>query len=342
MNIGMQFVEIGNPGNPADPVTGGAVGSVSYAFRMGKYEVTNNEYVQFLNSVDPFGSNLLALYETGMSGESGGITVDLARPYAQKYAAKTARAAYPVTHLSYYAVMRFVNWLHGGNTESGAYTLTSLEPSLYSLARNSGAKFWIPNRDEWHKSAYYHGPNSALQAVYGTDYSLYPTGGFSATGSAPPGSADSANFNNVVGGFVQVGSYPQSLSHYGTADQGGNAEEWYERISWIGGSFESPETYLRASRNPNSSTTGGGGYRGFRVAALSSSQLAPVIPVVQATTAVELQWISQVGIKYQVQSSDNMVSWTDIGIPLVGNGSTMSSLQAIRSNRKFYRLIVIP
>src|SRR5688500_2807729 len=58
----LQFVPIGNPGNPGDPQEyEGSIdlyGSVARHFQMGKYEVTSAQYVQFLNSVaktDTFG-----------------------------------------------------------------------------------------------------------------------------------------------------------------------------------------------------------------------------------------------------------------------------------------------
>ena len=45
------FVPVGNPGNVADPATGSVYGSVGYAYRMGEYDVTVGQYVQFLNAV---------------------------------------------------------------------------------------------------------------------------------------------------------------------------------------------------------------------------------------------------------------------------------------------------
>ena len=51
----MPFVTVGSPGNAAD--TSG-LGAVSEIFRIGTFEVTNTEYVEFLNAVaasDPSG-----------------------------------------------------------------------------------------------------------------------------------------------------------------------------------------------------------------------------------------------------------------------------------------------
>src|SRR4051794_12049669 len=58
----LEFVPVGNPGNPADPQdyegTIDGYGAVSQPYRIGKYEVTSAQYTQFLNAVaktDAFG-----------------------------------------------------------------------------------------------------------------------------------------------------------------------------------------------------------------------------------------------------------------------------------------------
>ncbi|MEY3895678.1 MAG: hypothetical protein RLZZ214_1197, partial [Verrucomicrobiota bacterium] len=43
----IDYVPVGNAGNAAD-TTG--YGAVSYAYQMGKYEVTNAQYAEFLNA----------------------------------------------------------------------------------------------------------------------------------------------------------------------------------------------------------------------------------------------------------------------------------------------------
>src|SRR3954464_3395854 len=71
-------VRVGNPGNPADmryadSVHPNGVGSVAYSYNIGKTEVTNAQYVNFLNAVaasDPYG-----LYNANMGTDTlGGIT----------------------------------------------------------------------------------------------------------------------------------------------------------------------------------------------------------------------------------------------------------------------------
>ena len=65
--ITLDMIAIGNVGNAADTTT---YGSVSYAYNIGKTEVTTAEYVAFLNAtastVDTYG-----LYNAGMANMGG-------------------------------------------------------------------------------------------------------------------------------------------------------------------------------------------------------------------------------------------------------------------------------
>src|SRR5882724_2755085 len=67
----VQFVKIGDPGNPADARTGGTNGSVAYVYYISKYPVRNDQFAEFLNDVasaaDP---HALA---SGAGGARGGI-----------------------------------------------------------------------------------------------------------------------------------------------------------------------------------------------------------------------------------------------------------------------------
>src|SRR3954471_6330236 len=60
--VSINWTSVGNPNNPADP-TGFGFGSVATAYRIDKYEVTNQQYVDFLNAVDPNGANTLGLFK---------------------------------------------------------------------------------------------------------------------------------------------------------------------------------------------------------------------------------------------------------------------------------------
>lgn len=112
---------IGNAGNAPDAEAG--YGAVSYGFAISKTEVTNAQYADFLNAVDPTGSNALGLFDPQMaSSAAGGIRSD-GGVVGANYYARDGRQQNPVTFVSWYDAARFVNWLHNGggpaNTEAG-------------------------------------------------------------------------------------------------------------------------------------------------------------------------------------------------------------------------------
>src|SRR3990172_11117018 len=99
--VNIKTVRVSNPGNAPDPSpsTSGdcCFGSVAYVYRIGKFEVTNSQYAEFLNSVDPTGTNVLELYIPSMdSSPQGGITLNGAASDGSKYHAKTGQDNNPV------------------------------------------------------------------------------------------------------------------------------------------------------------------------------------------------------------------------------------------------------
>jgi hypothetical protein len=69
-SLSIDYVNVGDAGNTADPATGSLYGSVGYAYNIGKYEVTNAQYVNFLNTTAQ--TDNYSLYNANMS--SYGIT----------------------------------------------------------------------------------------------------------------------------------------------------------------------------------------------------------------------------------------------------------------------------
>ena len=250
----LQTVAVGNPGNGNDP--GNARGAVSYAYRIGKYEVTVGQYTEFLNAVAD--TDTYALYRTPMaisrSGVSGSYTYSV-----------IGSADHPVTYVSWGDAARFSNWLHNGQptglqdattTERGAYTLdgATSTATLNSVSRNTGAQWFIPTENEWYKAAY-HQPST--QGGDTDNYWLYPTKTNSTPNSdQPPGDpsilTNVGNFyrdDSLANGFndgyavtgstsyissqnylTDAGAYTSAPSFYGTFDQGGNVVEWNEAL----------------------------------------------------------------------------------------------------------------
>jgi formylglycine-generating enzyme required for sulfatase activity len=219
----LEMVIINKPRNADDQFH---AGGVAYNFRIGKYEVTNAQYTDFLNVkalVDP-----LQLYSTEMqSSDNGGIArTGVSGSY--HYTVKAGMGDKPATFVNWYDAARFANWMHNGrgngDTESGAYTLlggTPIPSSAASIRRNSGARWFIPNFDEWHKAAYFDPATSS--------YSLYPMRSDTPpTAELAPGGTNSGNFDGILSTALSVGSYVNSPSFFGTFDQGGNVWEWNE------------------------------------------------------------------------------------------------------------------
>jgi len=169
--VEFDWVTVGDPGNACDTQTDGCFGSVAGAYRISKYEVTNDQYAEFLNAVAATDTN--ALYDTFMGSHyTGGITRS-GSSGSYSYSAKAGRGDMPVNQVSFWNAVRFANWLHNGQppnwlhngqptgeqddctTEDGAYTLTPTGITNNTVTRNAGAQVFVPSEDEWYKAAYY-------------------------------------------------------------------------------------------------------------------------------------------------------------------------------------------
>jgi len=170
--VDIEFVAVGDPGNLGEwsgESYGGIgpdriCGSVSYVYKIGKYEITAGQYCEFLNAVaanDTYGlySNAMWLRSDGCKIEqhdnSGNFSYTVASEWANR----------PVNYVNYWDACRFTNWLHNGQptgaqdastTEDGAYTINGYDGNDgREITRNPGAKYALPNEDEWYKAAYY-------------------------------------------------------------------------------------------------------------------------------------------------------------------------------------------
>lgn len=311
----MDFVTVGNAGNAADA---SGYGAVAYEYRIGKYEVTNTQYVTFLNSVaqtDSFG-----LYAFNMNASvMGGITRS-GTSGSFSYSVKPGFENMPVIFVTFSDAARFANWMGTGYTEGratqggpllagAAYDLNFVANATSAQAtRLSGAKFFLPSEDEWYKAAY-HQPAAAGGDADG--YWSYATGSNTQPTSAPPGAgSDRANYlyddsldNGINGGYAvtqspttspvqnyltDVGAYGAgSESYYGTADQAGNVSELTDRFSTAtvvvsrGGMYSSSASAISSAARATQVSFGiGTSSAGFRLAA------ATVIPEPSTYAAV--------------------------------------------------------
>ena len=214
--VTVRTVEIGNPGNPsvgivpftdavyqscADaPQTSPAcqsVGGVSYAYGIGELEITVEQWVAFLNTVDPDGVDPHNLYDRTESSSAW-------PKYGQINRSKRARkgrhysVAYPewadkpYGFANFLRAARFANSLFNGRlisktaSSEGGFDFVSYQVRLsrksgrgmYDLpgegrqgaTRAHKRGFVIPSQDEWIKAAYY---DPAGGGTY--SYWKYPT-----------------------------------------------------------------------------------------------------------------------------------------------------------------------
>jgi sulfatase modifying factor 1 len=148
--VAMDFVTIGNPGNPAD--TGGTPGysTVSYGYRIGKYEVTNLQWNTFTAAAGAPTGNPSTAYDDS---------------------AYFTGALQPTNNVSWYEAAQFCNYLTSGNKSLGAYQLGtdgSITVDRAAATSAYGTVYVLPTENEWYKAAYYK-PD-------GSGYSLYANG----------------------------------------------------------------------------------------------------------------------------------------------------------------------
>jgi formylglycine-generating enzyme required for sulfatase activity len=242
---------------------------VAYSYDIGKFEVSEDMITKFNAS------------------QSLQITKD------------TRGANKPATNVSWNEAARFVNWLNTSTGNPAAYKFTTGgvndDIALWTSGddgfdasnpyRNSLAKYFLPNSNEWYKAAYYN-PNNDT-------YYDYANGRNTSATAVASGTADNtAVYRNAgdpyLSGPADV-TQAGGLSPYGVMGLGGNVYEWEESSFDLlnssgsssraarGGSFDDISGDMSSSARyygivPYGALHDGG----FRVASLSSSPAAAV------------------------------------------------------------------
>jgi formylglycine-generating enzyme required for sulfatase activity len=186
-------------------------------YRMGEFEITNDQWNKFANS----------LHVPVTGNPSYGYDED---PY-------WTGTNVPTNNVSWYEAAQFVNWLNTstnhaaaykftGTQGTGNYTFVCWEPGdvgydASNPFRNSNAYYFLPTEDEWVKAAYWNGTGLQTYATVGD--------------SLPVAGVDT-NYDQVVGQPWDVGSGVIELN--GTFDMMGNVTEWMES-PWDPGAYSS-------------------------------------------------------------------------------------------------------
>lgn len=272
----IEFVSVGNPGNPDDSGSTGFYhsqrGGVDHYFRIGKFEISR----AMITALPDLGITL-----ADMSALNSGDTPNS-----------------PATGISWNEAARFVNWLNLATGNPLAYKF-AIQPGEAGYDSNSDIELWesgddgydpdnpyrnknafyfLPSENEWYKAAFYSGS--------GNLYYDFPTGS-----DDPPDDVDFEGDDVYESWFSVISSPlgPVEIDHvtvhmkpspYGTYHQCGNVTEVTEsdysppnsnpsenratRNSFWAGSIQHYSSQWRAT----AATTAGFESRGFRVASI--------------------------------------------------------------------------
>ena len=202
----IDFVTISGATNP-----GGGFGIVSNDYRMGVYEITNDQWNKFKAEL--------------------GVAVTGSPSSAYNVNPRWTGTNVPTNGVSWYEAAQMVNWLNTGTGHQAAYKFIGMQgESNYALDtwsageadggtnlyRHKNAKYYMPTRDEWVKAAFWNG----------TTIQTYAN---ASTGDLVSGNPDPAKWNYSPTGRHEpwdVGSGVRELN--GTFDMMGNVWEWME------------------------------------------------------------------------------------------------------------------
>ena len=217
------------PESPKKPCM--QIGAVKYNFGIGKLEVTVGQYVAFLNTVDPRGTNRHNLYSPDESGTAwprfGQIDFAASVGKGRHYSVAAPEwANKPYGFANFLRSARFANSLFNGkllskrsSTEAGFRYVTYrvrlsrvTEKGMYDMSERAMTRshrrgFVIPSQNEWIKSAYYdrNGGGTFSYWKYPTNAGVFGDN----TATAPV----QATLDSTNGNVANAASQPLAIYH---------------------------------------------------------------------------------------------------------------------------------
>jgi formylglycine-generating enzyme required for sulfatase activity len=229
------------------------VGVVLYPYRISKYEITREQYLVFLNSIDPYARQKVKI-------ASIDFEIDHTKPPGSMWVLNGAGENLPV-EVSWYAAARYVNWLNywyetgeltgspspsEGTDQIGAYDTRFFSDSDFSNdpdSHNPGSFYWLTTFDEWYKAAYWDFAQDVYWQ-YPNGSPDPPRGGFpddlASDGNMKVSGFDPEPDRPAPGVKLPVGSYSYT-GMYGTKDLCGNVAEWSGDKHWDSWLFDTTD-----------------------------------------------------------------------------------------------------
>ncbi len=256
-NSGIDFVTIGatygGAGNPAwrgDGTSGDATigrGSVNYEYRIGRYEVTTAQWVEFFNAAfdRPANDRLPHLVVPQFWGATPTAPT---HPQGERWTVLPGNEQRLTADISWRMAAMYCNWLcNNKSTDRSAFLSGAYDVSTFGYtgprgdiftdqaARSPGARYFIPTWDEWLKAAHFD-PNKVNADgstggwwVYSNGSNVRPRSG------RPPSMGGTGEANWGFNGFdVPLGAYAVT-SPWGLYDTAGGTAEWTETIQFSSG-----------------------------------------------------------------------------------------------------------
>lgn len=274
-DYGHDFVTIGAPGNrgvlPSEaPIWDfdrfGTFGDVGYRYRISRTEVTNTQYLEFLNIYTKIPG-----FKSGFDIAGNGIGSDGFDPMGHPILFVKPGAEQAPADPSWEFAARYMNWLHNDkgtrleDFERGVYDTSTfgVDPSTGArtdqVERSPGSRYFLPSFDEWTKAAYYdpdrYGPGD-------DGYWYYPGASDDPLVSGLPGEPGAeTGVGQDPGAYplaFPVGSYPDTNGPWGMLDASGGRSEWTETVLepfrpdrqrvWLGSKTNDPSGTLLDDR----------------------------------------------------------------------------------------------
>jgi hypothetical protein len=209
-------------------------GDVDYVYLMSRTAVSVAEYAAYLNTVGrqapdraldgrPHPTRPIPPLLSGSPGDYTALLPDFPWPYADRDDA-----------------MRYVNWLGDGDETGGSYDCSGEHCDPTRLA---GARFFLPNLDEWRKAAtwdeesqsWWRQPGGGgAEPEPGVDANVAASVGWGSYGNCDAGT----QYPLAECQFVPNGSYPHYRSPWGVEDMCGNGIEIGESCGELFGEID--------------------------------------------------------------------------------------------------------